>query len=152
MKKIRTVLLVIVSFLLLTGCSPKSLSTVSSDKFKSVMDNEKIEYQDIKSKYSFATNAYLVEDNGMVITYVEGESSYDIQGIFLDECKNAYSKLNEDYKNKSKAGDNWTYIEASDSDKYFFVGRISKSYIVLSAPKSEMERARKIVNRLGYRP
>ena len=78
--------------------------------------------------YSLSIFSYLINSDIKVI-YVRGTNVYDIEGIFLDECKNVHNGLSADGKEESKVGDNYTSLEVYDIEGYYYIVCVDNTYI-----------------------
>ena len=91
-KYIKLFSLVLVSILLLTGCS-STKEAISGDKFVEVANTFYYYPNDITSYYDYSETAKYYSDKDISMTFIVGKRAYDIEGVFLDEVKNVYEIL-----------------------------------------------------------
>ena len=149
MKKFK-LCIIILMMIIVTGCNTtkENIDVVS---FQNTLEENNFKVYDITDEYGYATRAIYASKGSATINYVEGKKKYDIQGIFLDECKNVYNTASADYKDKTDGGKNWTYLTVTDDDNYYFVGWVENSYITIKAPKDQETKMNNLAKELGYR-
>lgn len=149
MKNIKYILIVLLLLVLVPGCA-KEKELIDVTRVKSIMEEHNINVTDTTDKYGYATQAYYGYKDDIKINFVKGNKRYDIQGIFLDECKNVYSVCGNDYKKDDNVGDNWTNLTVTNKDTYYYVGWVSDSYITIVAPISFQGEMEELVSKLGF--
>ncbi len=150
MKLFKKLLLVLIVPLLLCGCAGTKESKDPSE-IQSILEEAKFDVYDSTEQVGYASRALYGIKGEAKANYVKGDKKYDIQGIFLDECKNVYNRAASDYKKSTDGGDNWTYLVVTDDTKYYFVGWIEDSYIVVESPKDQEKLMNKLVKDLGFK-
>lgn len=149
MKRFKYLFLVLVLSFFITGCGSTS-KNVDVTTVKSKMEDYNLTVTDTTDKYGYATQAYYGYKDDIKINFVKGEKRYDIQGIFLDECKNVYSVCGNDYKKSDDGGDNWTTLTVTNTTTYYFVGWVGDSYITITAPLSQQSKMENLIEDLGF--
>ena len=84
------------------------------------------------------------------VIYVESKNVYDIEGVFLDECKNISGSLSEKGTYKSDSGKNWAKFVAEDMGDYYYVVLVDNTYIYIKGKPESKERIQKFVDAIGY--
>lgn len=149
MKKFKVIALLLVT-ILLVGCS-STKENIDPAKLQATLSDKKFDIYDTTSKVGYASNALYATKGKVKINFVKGSKRYDVQGIFLDECKNIYSVAGSDYTHETDGGKNWTYLIVYNDTDYYFVGWVNDSYISLSAPVDQMKKMNNLVKELGYK-
>lgn len=149
MKKLKCLLIILLLLVFVPGCA-KEKELIDVTKVRSIMENYNINVTDITEKYGYATQAYYGYKDDIKINFVKGNKRYDIQGIFLDECKNVYSVCGNDYKKNTNVGDNWTNLTVTNKETYYYVGLVGDSYITIVAPISFQKDMESLVLELGF--
>lgn len=150
MKKIKYLIMSLAVIILLCGCGGTRNAKSASD-IQSILEKYQFEVFDSTEQVGYADKALYGIKGQVKANYVKGNKKYDIQGIFLDECKNVYNKVLNDYEKEDKGGDNWTYLVVTDSEKYYFVGWVEDSYIAIESPADQTKLMNKMVNELGFK-
>lgn len=149
MKKLKLIGVSLFVLLFLCACGTKEAKTPS--EIQSILESYKFEVYDSTEKVGYADTALYGIKGQVKANYVKGNKKYDIQGIFLDECKNIYGKVSAGYEKQDNGGDNWTNLTVTDDDNYYFVGWIEDSYIVIEAPKDQKKIMDSLVKDLGFK-
>lgn len=149
MKKLKIVFMSLMVVCLLCGCGKKDVKDPT--EIQSILENSNFEVYDTTDQVGYADRALYGIKGQVKANYVKGNKKYDIQGIFLDECKNVYKKVTGDYSKEDNGGDNWTYLIVKDSEKYYFVGWIEDTYIVIESPADQEKIINKLVKELGFK-
>ena len=148
MKKIKGLFLAL-AVCLLVGCSSKK-EVLSPDRFLEIIEGEKLAPGDTTNSYTtFAEKAYVIDSN-FYLLYVQGKNQYDIEGVFVDECRNVYNLLSTNATRKTSGGDNWTSLEATDGDNYYYVVWVGDTYIYSKATGDSKDRLKEVIKKLGY--
>lgn len=134
---------------LASGCA-KEKDLIDVTMVKSKMEEYNINVTDTTDKYGYAAQSYYGYKDDIKINFVKGNKRYDIQGIFLDECKNVYSVCGNDYQKDDNVGDNWSNLTVTNKDNYYYVGWVGDSYITIVAPISYQREMREMVEKLGF--
>lgn len=150
MKKIKYLIMLLAVIILLCGCGGTRNAKSPSD-IQSILEKYQFEVFDSTEQVGYADKALYGIKGQVKANYVKGNKKYDIQGIFLDECKNVYNKVLNDYEKEDKGGDNWTYLVVTDSEKYYFVGWVEDSYIAIESPADQTKLMNEMVNELGFK-
>lgn len=149
MKKVKYLLIILLLLLFVPGCT-KEKDPIDITKVRSVIEEYNITVVDTTDKYDYAAQAYYGYKDEIKINFVKGNKRYDIQGLFLDECKNIYSVCGNDYKKDDNVGDNWTNLTVTNKDKYYYAGWVGDSYITIVAPISSKSDMESLVQKLGF--
>lgn len=150
MKILKKLFLVLVVMCFLCGCGAPKV-TKDPSEIQSVLEDAKFDVYDSTEQVGYASKALYGVKGEVKANYVKGDKKYDIQGIFLDECKNVYNRASTDYKKETDGGDNWTYLIVTDDTKYYFVGWIEDTYIVIESPIDQEHIINKLVKDLGFK-
>lgn len=147
MKKILIILLCV---LILTGCKAKTMDEVSPKKFKEIMDAEKIDVYNVSDSYDFATKAYYVDNKMYKITYIKGDDSTTMNGLYIDEVKNSLSKAGNEPTRTTVGGKNYNYTEIIGEGKYFYNAVIEDAMLILECDSKYKKDARKLLKELEF--
>ncbi len=134
---------------MVSGCG-KTKEALSGDEFVAKMSNLNYQLYDYTESLDYAKSAYKIVDDNYNFTYIEGNRKYDVEGLFVDECTNVYTALGEDNKPRTLGGDNWTFLEGTTEDKYYYVSWIDNTYIYVEAPLSYRSEIESILKELPY--
>lgn len=148
--KFKYVIMSLLVVVLLCGCGGTKTSKDPSE-IQSILENANFDVYDTTDQVGYADTALYGVKGQVKANYVKGNKKYDIQGIFLDECKNIYNKVEADYKKEDNGGDNWTYLIVTDSEHYYFVGWIEDSYIAIESPADQEKLMNNLVKDLGFK-
>lgn len=149
MKNLKHIFMILLLLVVVTGCA-KEKELIDVTTVKSTMEEYKINVADTTNKHGYAVQAYYGYKDDIKINFVKGNKRYDIQGIFLDECKNVYSVCGNDYKKDDEVGDNWTNLTVTNKDTYYYVGWVGDAYITIVAPISYQNEMQEMVEKLGF--
>ena len=149
MKLFKKLLLVLIVPLLLCGCAGTKESKDPSE-IQSILEEAKFDVYDSTEQVGYASRALYGIKGEAKANYVKGDKKYDIQGIFLDECKNVYSVCGNDYKKDDNVGDNWTNLTVTNKETYYYVGWVGDSYITIVAPISYQSEMEAMIGKLGF--
>lgn len=150
MKKFKYILMSLMVMVLLCGCGGVKEAKEPSE-IQNILESYSFDVYDTTDQVGYADKALYGIKGQVKANYVKGSKKYDIQGIFLDECKNVYNKVTSDYKKEDDGGDNWTYLIVTDTEKYFFVGWIDDTYIAIESPIDQEKIMNKLVKELGFK-
>lgn len=150
MEKIKYIICLLVLLVCISGCGSTKKEDIDSNVVLKTLTESKLNVTDVKDQVGYAEEAYYGVDGEIKVNYVKGNKKYDIQGIFLDECKNVYSVCGNDYKKKTDGGDNWTRLEITNKDTYYFVGWVNDAYIIITSPIEYKKDMQSIVNKTGF--
>ena len=143
------VLLLIFSFIFLVGCgSPKEV--VEPDAYLNIVKELNYEVQDHTSKFAYSEASYLISTNNFYALYVKGKKRHDVEGLFLDECRNVYNLAEEGYKETTDGHDNWVSLEVKDSKYYYYVVYVEDTYLYIKTDIANESMAKDLIERLGY--
>ena len=147
--KTRRIIILIISIFCLCGCV-KEKDALSASEFADTIDSLGYEIVDYKNQFSYAKAAYMVVADNISITYINGNRKYDVEGLFIDECRNVYDKAGEDIEEKTAGGDNWTYLSVTNDDNFYYVSWIEDTYILVESSAEDKNVASKLIRELGY--
>lgn len=148
MKKIKILVLCLL-LICTSGCS-STKDAIDKDFFVNVLTENKYTVYEATDEFDYATVALIATKNDIKFTFVEGKKRYDIEGIFIDECKNAYSAAGSDYDSNTHGGKNWTNLTITNKTNYYFVGWIGNTYMFVEAPIEDKGKVVSIISELGY--
>lgn len=147
MNKIKCILVFLLMFMLL-GCS-KTKTSLSSDKFLSKMNELNLNVSEVKQPPDYAKKAYML--NGDIeLTYIEGKTRYTIEGIYIDECRNILSIVDENYKKDVSNGDNWSKLTIHNNNDYYYIIWVDKTYILAKTTIDNKNKLNNIMKSIGY--
>ena len=149
MKSIKIGILLLVS-ILLVGCSTTKENIDPTNIINTLRDN-KYEVFDTTEEVGYASTAYYAYKNEIKINFVKATKKYDVQGVFLDECRNIQSVAGGNYKQETDGGKNWTYLIVTNETDYYFVGWVNDSYISISAPIEYTKKINNLTLELGFK-
>ena len=133
----------------ISGCS-KSKEALTGSEFY----DKAIEYEykliDNTSQFAYADYVYSIDNKDIIMYFVDGKKSYDIKGIFLDECANIYKNAGKEYDKTTKGGENWTVLEVKNDKKYYYISWVKDTYLYVEAPLSSEKKLEKFIDSLGY--
>ncbi len=142
-------LVIALACLFLVGCATTK-EPITGDEFVERTKKAGFTAIDIKESYStFATNAYLINSDFKAI-FIESRNVYDVEGVFLDECKNVNFKLTQDAKIKNDSGKNWASYYATDIGQYFYVAFVDNTYLYVEGKEDNKERIESFIDSIGY--
>lgn len=143
--------LIIISLLVvfLTGCSTTKEAT-TKDEFTNVLTESKFTVYESTPDFEYASVALIASKDDAEIVFVEGKKRYDIEGIFIDECKNVYNVAGSEYDSNTHGGKNWTNLTVTNDTTYYFVGWIGNTYVYAESPIEDKEVMKDIIKKLGY--
>lgn len=142
--------ILIMSVLLLVGCS-NAKEDIDPATVQSILESKNYKVYDLTGTVSYASKAIYASKLTAVINYVQGIKKYDVQGIFIDECTNVYSKAGSNYEKKTDGGENWTYLIVTTDEDYYFVGWVSDSYITITASIEQEKAMNALAKELGFK-
>lgn len=149
MKKIK-VLLICMLTLFVSGCS-KTRTALEPDEFASVLDKFDYKVLDKTDTVDYADAAYYVNANDFEFVYVNGKRKYDIEGLFVEECKNVVNVIGqEEYDKNMDSGDNYAYLSITTENRFYYVSWIDDTYIYIKAPLNKKDKLEDILAKLGY--
>lgn len=149
MKKVKIILLVLVT-ILLTGCAnPKMKTKITGDEFKKHLES-KYTVSSVINQVAYAKSAYQISEDGIFLFYIEGNRTKDIEGLYLDEVQNITTGLGKEFKDEINQGDNWVTVQATNDDSYFRITKIENTFIYGNINADDQDKLDKIFKELGY--
>lgn len=149
MKRVKILLLCV--FTVLTAGCDKTKTAIKPDNFKKVLAEFKLDLTDKTSEVDYADVAYRVDAKAFDFIFIDGKKKYDIEGLFVDECKNVIEEIgSNEYKQEIGSGTNWASLEITTEDTFYYVSWISDTYLYIKAPINRSSDMQKIVKKLGY--
>ena len=146
-------LLIVLTTLLLFGCSKKSVLTYR--EFKETVEKEKYTVVDVKDQfkeYDYINGAYLAvgpDTNHQIefYTFDDEEGSKAFYKVNKETLKSFAD--NEDIeKNIDKK--NYSSYELTTSDKYIYIKRLDNTIVYSVNDKDYKDEIKKIIKKLGY--
>lgn len=149
MKKSKVILLCLFT-LLVAGCD-KAKTAVKPNEFVDIISSFKMNIQDKTEEVDYADALYRIDSNTYDFIYIDGKKKYDIEGLFVDQCKNVIDDVGSDtYKQDIGSGSNWAKLEITTEDNYYYVSWIGDTYIYVKGLIGDATTFRKIIKELGY--
>lgn len=143
------VLITILMVVFMSGCSKERVA-ISGEEFYTKATDMEYKVVDNTGQFAYADYVYAVLNKNYTMYFVDGKKSYDIKGIFLDECANVYKKMNDDYDKTTKGGENWTVLKLTDKEKFYYISWIKDTYLFIEAPIEKQKEFEKFADSLGY--
>lgn len=149
MKRIKVIMLCIFT-MLVAGCD-KTKTAVKPNEFVEIMSSFKMNIQDKTKEVDYADALYRLDSSTYDFIYIDGKKKYDIEGLFVDQCKNVIDDIGSDtYKQDIGSGSNWAKLEITTEENYYYVSWIGDTYIYVKGLIGDAETFRKIIKELGY--
>ena len=149
MKRTKVIILCLFT-MLLAGCD-KTKTVVKPDEFVEIMSSFKLDIEDKTEEVDYADALYRVNSDRYDFTYIDGKKKYDIEGLFVDQCKNVIDSIgNDTYKQDIGSGSNWAKLEITTEEKYYYVSWVGDTYIYIKGLVGDAETFREIIKKLGY--
>ena len=149
MKKIK-VLMLILSVFLIVGCGEENKVVFMPREFLEISKNLGHSVEDYTSSFAYSDASYLISTNNFYVLYVKGKKKHDVEGLFLDECKNIYNTAQEGYKEKTGGSDNWLSLEVKDSKNYYYAVYVEDTYINIKTDIANEDKAKELIEKIGY--
>lgn len=143
------VLIVLFMMIFIVGCSKNKTPITGSDFYDKAIEAE-YKLIDNTSQFDYADYVYSVSKGDLTMYFVDGKKSYDIKGLFLDECANIYKNMTEEYDKTTSGGENWTTLKLKTKIKYYYVSWIKDTYLYVEAPIENEKELEKFIDSLGY--
>lgn len=149
MKRVQLLILCVL-MLAVFGCS-KTKSAVKPEEFSKVLADFKLNLQDKTNEVDYADKVYRIDSETYDFIYIDGKKKYDIEGLFVDQCKNVLSEIGDaTHKQDIGSGNNWSKLEITTEDKYYYVSWIGDTYLYIKGNLADAEMFRSIIDKLGY--
>lgn len=139
--------LLLISVMLLTGCGVGD--PITGEDFSKFARKNDYVIKDHTTNFAYADTAYLINDE-IYIFFLDGKKKYDVEGLFLDECKNAYQEAGDDYSKKTRGGDDWLVLELNTDDKFFYLSMIEDTFVIVKSTQEKKSLAKDMIDELGY--
>ena len=149
MKKIKVLLLFIVSILLISGCV-KEKESIDQSSFSDIMKNQGLTVYDDSDSFDYVEAAYVATTKDIKVVYIKGKKKTDIEGTFIDQCNNIYKRALEGYKDSQKSGSNWSTLKLTDSENYYFISLVDNTYIYIEGSIDKENKIERIIDELKY--
>ena len=143
------VLIVMFMMILTVGCSKDKTAITGSDFYDKAIEAE---YKVVDNTYQFdyADYVYSITKGDLKMYFVDGKKSYDLKGLFLDECANVYKNMTEEYDKSTSGGENWTTLKIKNDETFYYVSWIKDTYLYVEAPISKEKELKKFIDSIGY--
>lgn len=147
----RAKILLLCFFTILTSGCDKTRSAIKPDAFQKVISEYKMNLVDKTKEIDYADVAYRIDAEAFDFVFIDGKKKYDIEGLFVDECKNVIDEIgSNEYEQKIGSGTNWAYLEITTEETFYYVSWISDTYLYIKAPINYSSEMKEIVGKLGY--
>lgn len=149
MKKVK-ILFMSLLVLLTVGCGEKPKEVCEPDDYLIAVNELGHQVEDHTDYFAYSEATYLIDTNNFYAIYVKGKKKYDVEGLFLDECKNIYSDANEGYTKKTAGKENWVSLEVKDDKTYYYVIYVEDTYLYIKTDLANESVAKDLINKIGY--
>ena len=127
MKKLLMVVTVLFSLMLVTGCEEKKKEAITADEFYNRV-NPSYTLKDITSVMGFVKKAYSYDSNGISFYFYEGNKSFDMGNIYLDEVENISGNMSNKKDNIDK-GENFSTITIYNDTEYYRIAYVENTLL-----------------------
>lgn len=148
MKKFKLLLLILLTGCL-CGCNTIKKS-ITGDEFLEIISEYEYRTTDVTANYDYALSAYNAQKNDTTIFFLKAKKKYDVEGIFIDEYQNLFTKIDENYTKKLTNGTSWTSLKLISNENLYYLSWVDDSYIIITSLKTNENEVDKIINSLGY--
>lgn len=149
MKKLRVIFLCICT-LMVAGCD-KTKTAIKPEEFIQIIGEYNISLQDQTESVDYADAIYRLQSDTYDFIYIDGKKKYDIEGLFVDQCKNVIDEIGTaTYTQDIGSGSNWAKLEITTESTYYYVSWIGDTYIYVKGSVSDASVFREIIEKLGY--
>jgi hypothetical protein len=149
MKKVLMILFVgIISIGFISGCGKKTKEAITADQFNErIGSNYKL--VDYTKNIGYAKKAYFYDSEGIYFYFYEGNRSFDMGNIYIDEVNNAANELFNKQDSIDK-GDNYSSVTMYNDETYYRIAYVDNTLLYVRARKDYKDRADDIFNKCGY--
>ena len=148
MKKVLKVLTVFMAVILVTGCGSNKKDKLSSEEFYNRI-NDSYKLTDITSKIDFVQKAYAYEKDGVLIYFYEGNRTFDMGNIYIDEVQNVSGQM-MDKKDSIDKGENYSSITIYNDEEYYRIAYVDNTLLYAKGPKANQYMIDEVFNKTGY--
>lgn len=162
MKKIRLLLIICFGLLIITGCNYKKTSITGTEFSKQV--GSIVVLNNYSTSYGIAKQAYQTDNTEYKVLFIEGNTSSDIKGMFIDEAKNIYAKAgivdetnstddnstSSKYTKRTASGKNWSSVEITTDIKYYYLEYVDNTLLLLEANIDKKDIMLKVKDTINY--
>ena len=148
MKKIKLFVLLI-TLVLLTGCKEIKVP-YEPDDYIQILTEMQLPIDIRTEEFEYSEMTVLSSTNNFYALYMKGKRRYDIEGLFLDECRNVYSEALEGYKKKTAGDDGWVSLEVEDDKHYYYVIYVEDTFLSIKTDAVNKAVARNLIEEMGY--
>lgn len=168
MKKYKLLTILLISTLLITGCSNKK-SKVDGPTFNTLAKNSGIGTTDVTQYYGYADKAYQSNHEKYKVLYVDfKDNGVDTQGIFIDQVNNLYSRAGvsegetktsqtnvaelttKAYKKDNDTGDNWVYVKLETSEGFFYIAKVDDTMLYITSDLENKDKMEELISAMKY--
>ena len=149
MKKVLMLLFVgIISLGFVTGCGKKTKEMITADEFKErIGSNYKL--VDYTKNIGYVKKAYFYESEGIYFYFYEGNRSFDMGNIYIDEVNSvAINMMNKE--DEIDKGDNYSSVKIWNDESYYRIAYVDNTLLYVKAISSYKDRVDDIFNKCGY--
>ena len=148
MKRFLMVVTVLVSLLLVTGCEDNKKEKITAEEFYNRV-NETYKLSDITKRIDFVQKAYAYDKDEVKFYFYEGNRSFDMGNIYIDEVQNASSNM-LDKKDSIDKGDNYSSITIYNDQEYYRIAYVDNTLLYAKGPKANQYIIDDVFNKTGY--
>ena len=148
MKRFLMVVTVLVSLLLVTGCEDNKKEKITAEEFYNRV-NETYKLSDITKRIDFVQKAYAYDKDEVKFYFYEGNRSFDMGNIYIDEVQNASSNM-LDKKDSIDKGDNYSSITIYNDQEYYRIAYVDNTLLYAKGPKANQYIIDDVFNKAGY--
>jgi hypothetical protein len=148
MKKILLIIVTcVLSLTLVTGCSKTKEKITGEQFYEKISPNYKL--VDYTSKIDYVKKAYVYDSEGIKFYFYEGNRSFDMGNIYLDEVNNAASDLFNKTDEIDK-GDNYSSVKMWNDQTYYRIAYIDNTLLYAKSRLDYKDRVDDIFEKCGY--
>ena len=148
MKKILMVVTVLMTLILVTGCGSNRKDKLTSEEFYDKINSE-YKLTDITSRLDFVQKAYAYEKDGVLIYFYEGNRTFDMGNIYIDEVQNVSGQM-MDKKDSIDKGDNYSSITIYNDEEYYRIAYVDNTLLYAKGPKANQYIVDDVFKKAGY--
>lgn len=149
MKRLKVIVLCLFT-MMAAGCD-NTKTVIKPEEFREVIAGFNIDIQDKTDEVDYADAIYRLESDTYDFIYIDGKKKYDIEGLFIDQCKNVIDEIgNEAHKQDTGSGSNWAKMQITTEENFYYVSWIGDTYIYVKGKMADSTVFKEIIEKLGY--